>query len=127
MPMKKNKKIILKNTGQIMIVVVLTLGGIMFGASVIGGILMSGQLRQIKNISDSAKAIYAADAGLNFGYYQFLSSGGASAPNFSNQANYTLLCLNLSRQPVTCNSTSTAYIISKGTAGKVSRALQLNF
>lgn len=125
--MKQTPKNILKNNGQIMIVVVLALGGIMIGASVVGGILMTGQLRQIKNISDSAKAIYAADAGLNFGYYKYLGKNKAQAPNFSNQASSTLLCLNISKQTVPCNSGFVAYIVSRGTAGRVSRALQFSF
>ncbi|MGB9609089.1 MAG: hypothetical protein ACPL3E_01795 [Minisyncoccia bacterium] len=123
----KNIKIKNNQKGQVMIVVTLALGGIMLGATLVGGILILSQLRQAKLISDSAKAIYAADAALEWGYYEFMGKSDASSPSLTNGANSITQCLDQNNQLVGCNSGSVKYIIGKGQTPRVSRALQMSF
>jgi Tfp pilus assembly protein PilX len=121
------KKIKNNNQGQVMIVVAVALGGVMLGSTLVGGILILNQLRQVKNISDSAKAFYAADSALEWGYYQFIGKSGAGAPRFENGASSVTQCLDQNNQETACSSVNTSYIIGKGSTPRVSRALQMSF
>jgi hypothetical protein len=58
-------------SGQVMIITVLTLGGTILGVTTIAGLLMLYQIRQATDLASSAKAIFAADAGIEWSYYQF--------------------------------------------------------
>ncbi len=60
-----------RQKGQIMLVVVFIMSGIMFSGMAIGGILTLYQIRQSIDVIDSAMAIFAADAGLERGTYCF--------------------------------------------------------
>ena len=55
--------------GQVMLITVLALGGILLGATAIGGLLMTYQIRQSSDITNSTKAIMAADAGIEWALY----------------------------------------------------------
>jgi Tfp pilus assembly protein PilX len=120
--LNKNKK------GQVMIIVSLALGGVMLTSIVIGGILISNQIRQAGNIVSSSKALYAADAALEWGMYQFYKQDtSAGAPSFTNNATSITLCY-AGMQPEPCIGSGTVTdIIGKGTFGKVSRAFQISF
>jgi len=50
--------------GQLMLITVLVLGGAIIGASLIAGFLTTRSIRQSGLAADSARAIFAADAGL---------------------------------------------------------------
>jgi len=121
--LNKNQK------GQVMIVVSLVLGGVILTSVVIGGVLISNQIRQAGNIANSAKALYAADAALEWGLYQFYKNNtpDAGAPSFTNGSNYTTLCYS-GDSVVSCNDAANITdIVGKGTFGKVSRAFQISF
>src|SRR3989338_6054344 len=55
--------------GQVMLLSMLILGGILLGASTLAGLLMLYQIRQTSNASLSAQAIFAADTGIEWGLY----------------------------------------------------------
>lgn len=78
------KKVFLKlnflSKGQTMILTVLSLGGTMLGATTIAGLLMLYQLRQATDMASSAKAIFAADAGIEWAIYCLLNSDDAKCP-----------------------------------------------
>ncbi len=79
--------------GQLMIVTVLILGGAILSASVIAGYLMTRNIRQTTLANDSAKAIFAADAGLERILYECLKNGaceGGGACPISGNFNATL-------------------------------------
>jgi uncharacterized protein YdgA (DUF945 family) len=116
-----------KQNGQVMIVVVLALGAVMIGANIVGGVLINSQIRQSTNIIDSTKAIYAADAAIEAGYYQFLKGISNINLTFSNRASSTIKCFDGLRNSVSCNATSVSYIVGQGFAGRVTRALELQF
>jgi hypothetical protein len=70
--MAKNYK--LQNTnyekGQVLLMTVLVLGGVMVAASTIAGYLMLLRIRQSTDSASSAVAISAADAGIEWDLYQ---------------------------------------------------------
>ena len=51
-----------------MILTVLALGGAVLGATTVAGLLMLYQLRQTSDMANSARAIFAADAGTELPY-----------------------------------------------------------
>jgi hypothetical protein len=118
----------LKNkNGQVMIVVSLALGGVMIVSTVIGGLLISNQIRQAGNIANSAKAFYAADSALEWGIYQFYTQDtSAGAPDLTN-ATYITECYSRSATTSCVGGGEITDIVGKGIFGKVSRALQISF
>lgn len=65
-----------QSNGQIMILTVLMLGGTLLGATTIAGLLMLFQVRQTADISNSAKAFYAADSGYEWALFQAITHAG---------------------------------------------------
>lgn len=60
-----------ERSGQVIILATLALGGAILGATTIAGLLMIYQIRQTIDVEDSAKAIFAADTGIEWGQMQF--------------------------------------------------------
>lgn len=58
-----------KKSGQILLMSVMMLGGILLSATAIAGLLMKYQIRQTNDAANSAKALFAADAGLELESY----------------------------------------------------------
>ncbi len=58
-----------------MIISIMILGGIMLSASVIGGVLVLHQIRQVQDAASSAKAVFAADTGLEYASWCFFREG----------------------------------------------------
>jgi hypothetical protein len=110
-----------KRRGQAMLLTLLALGGTLFGATTIAGMLVVYQIRQSGDAGNSAKAIFAADAGIEWGLYQFFKDGDAPRPEFQNDATFTLTCT----PDESCASSSTAQIKSLGLTKNVARALEL--
>ena len=67
-------------SGQAMLLTVLTLGGTILGATTIAGLLMVYQLRQTTDLTNSGKALFAADAGIEFGLYRFFKDPNYPKP-----------------------------------------------
>lgn len=116
--MKKNYHM---RSGQVMLLSVLALGATILGVTTIAGLLMIFQLRQTVNISDSAKAIYAADAGIEWAFYDFVCRADPGdekecvpLPAFTNGASVTV-------------TNDGASIKAIGSAGKASRAFLIPF
>ncbi len=63
---KNNKQ---ARSGQVMLLTVLIVSGTILGATSIAGILMLNQIRQSINVEHSLRAIFAADAGLEWQLY----------------------------------------------------------
>ena len=64
-----------KMSGQVMLLSIMILGGVMLSASVIAGVLLWYQVRQVNDAVSSAKAIFAADAGIEFISWCIFKSG----------------------------------------------------
>ncbi|MCP6720210.1 MAG: hypothetical protein KJI72_02735 [Patescibacteria group bacterium] len=53
-----------RNSGQVMLISVIMLGGILLSAAAIAGLLTIYQIRAANDVVNSAKAIFAADTGI---------------------------------------------------------------
>ena len=62
------------NSGQVMIMVIIMMGGILLSATAITGILMVYQIRQANDAESSAQAFFAADAALEWQLTSFNKS-----------------------------------------------------
>ncbi len=114
-----------------MILTVLTLGGALLGATTIAGLLMLYQVRQGADVGHSAKAVFAADAGIEWGLYNLICQTDpgstncplAELPRFRNGASVEVRCLEESGGPVDdCNPEETVTIKTLGRSGNVARA-----
>jgi hypothetical protein len=118
-------------SGQAMLMSVLSIGGVLLGATTIAGILMVFQIRQNTDFANSAKAIYAADAGLEWGLYNSGKNVGAPSPTplptFSNGATLVVKCYDASEVSVTCTDPSVVRVRGVGESARSSRALEANF
>lgn len=111
-----------------MLLAVLALGGTMLGATTIAGFLMLYQIRQATDFENSTKAVFAADAGTEWALYSYFKPPQASPPTLSNGASFQVTCYDASDTPLaTCDTTSSAYAISKGSSGDTKRAFEVDF
>jgi hypothetical protein len=104
----------MKNKGQVMLLTVAIIGGLILTASAIAGLLMLYQIRQTTDTINSAKAIFAADTGIEWGLYGMFKDPNYSKPTMTNGANFD----------TTVNGTSS--IKSIGHSSKSYRAFELN-
>ncbi len=114
-----------------MILAILTIGGTLLGASTIAGLLMVYQIRASADMTNSTKAIFAADASLEWGLYQFFnpSPSRTGAPVFTNGASSTVVCYDGTTDPpgeVICTSASTTIMRAVGSSGNSNRAFELS-
>lgn len=117
--------------GQVMVLTVITLGGALLGATTIAGILMLYQVRQGADVNHSARAVFAADAGIEWGLYNLLCQTDTTKtpcplteqPTFTNGATVQVRCLNEAGEEVPqCDPATTVTIKSLGKSGNVARA-----
>ncbi len=109
--------------GQVLILTVLSIGGVLLGATTIAGLLVTYQIRQATDLANSGRAIFAADAGIEWGLYQFFHPGTSRfAPVFSNGASSTTTCLPIAD----CGDIGTRVVRVVGKAANAGRALELN-
>ena len=99
--------------GQVMLLTVLVIGGLLLGASAIAGLLMVYQLRQSSDVTNSTKAIFAADAGIEWELYRMFKDPDYPKPIMTNQTDFS----------TTVYGTST--IKSIGSSHRSSRAFEL--
>lgn len=87
------RKIIKSQDGQAMILSIVLLGALLLSASAIAGLLTIFQIRQANNVVNSTKAIFAADAALEWATYACYSESLCD-PNYQGD-----LVLNDGREP----------------------------
>ncbi len=114
-------------SGQAMLIAVLALGGAMLGATTIAGFLMAYQIRDTTNFIDSAKSIFAADAGTEWGIYRFTVDSSTPMFTLSNGASANVTCSDASGNVVSCGAAATTQIVSEGTSGETARAFVVSF
>jgi hypothetical protein len=127
---KKNMR-----SGQAMLIAVLALGGAILGATTVAGLMTLYQIRATTNTANSAKAIFAADAGTEWALYNYYCGinssqcpGGPiiSEPSFAGSgASTTVSCYatyGATGSPILCNNTSTLVAIASGIANGSERA-----
>ena len=107
-----------KNNGQVMILSVVFLGSVLFSATAIAGLLLVYQIRQANDALNSAKAIFAADAAIEWQTYKYYKSSSVGNLQFSNGARASSTVI---------TSPGKLIIRSQGFADKVTRALEAFF
>lgn len=114
-----------------MILTVLTLGGALLGATTIAGLLMLYQVRQGADVGQSAKALFAADAGVEWGLYNLLCQSDPTRtpcplpelPTFRNGATVEVHCLDDAGEEVpNCTPDRTVTLKTLGKSANVARA-----
>ena len=114
-----------------MLLSILTLGAVMLGATAVSGFLVVYQIRMTSDIADSTKAIFAADAGIDWANYQFARATSSEQvvsskkPVFTNGASFTTVCYDSSLREMTCKSTAVSAIRSSGRSGASYRSFEL--
>jgi hypothetical protein len=130
--------------GQALLIAVLSLGGAILGATTVAGLLTLYQIRATTDTANSAKAIFAADAGVEWAQFSHYCSndnppptaGGRcplvtpgtndyALPTFSNNAMMTVTCYSntaTTGATTTCSNASTTSAISTGVANGSERA-----
>ena len=121
-----NSPFIIHNSrkAQVMLLAILALGGVILVGTTAAGLLVIYQIRQSADLASSAKAVFAADSGIEWGLYQFFKPGSGTPPSFSNGASVTVVCYTASRAAVPCTDPSVASIRAVGKSGNVSRAFE---
>jgi hypothetical protein len=128
-------------SGQAMLIAVLALGGAILGATTVAGLLTLYQIRATTDTTDSAKAIFAADAGVEWALFNHycattnpprcvLSSGqDYPSPSFATANNITpamsvncYASYDTSGSSTLCSDPSTVAAISSGIANGSERA-----
>jgi hypothetical protein len=110
-----------------MLTAVLSISGAILGATAVAGFLMLYQLRASTDSENSAKAIFAADSGVEWTLFDFYCTQEARCPNveegigdyptstFSNGATVAVTCYDANGDPSICSDASTT--ISATTLG----------
>lgn len=135
-PTKRSIRVANKSAGQVMILTVLALGGTILGATTIAGLLMLYQLRQSTDMANSARAIFAADAGIEQSFYNLFCGPldnpaktpcPASAINFTNGESVKVTCYDGNGSEVLCTDSAVRHIRSVGSGGTATRAFDATF
>ena len=132
-----------RRSGQAMLIAVLSLGGAILGATTVAGLLTLYQIRATTDTANSAKALFAADAGTEWALFNYYCGDADPArcdsevasgteeytlPAFSNGASMQVNCYvdpGASGATTTCSNASTSAVISAGTANGSERAFFL--
>jgi len=115
-----------------MLIAILTLGGAILGATSIAGLLMLYQIRSTTDSENSAKAIFAADTGVNWALDTYFNSSTAgTAPQLTgSKAVLNVTCFDVSGVATACDgsgATPPDYAISLGSSNGSRRAFQVEF
>ncbi len=111
-----------------MILTVLALGGTILGATTVAGLLMLYQIRQATDLANSAKAIFAADAGLEWALYQFFTKDTTKVlpDRLTNGSLISVKCFGSDSVETPCDSEEISEIRSLGRSVGSSRAFRLS-
>jgi hypothetical protein len=123
--MKNNTK-----QGQAMLVAVLSIGGAILGATTVAGLLMLYQIRSTSDAANSAKAIFAADSGLEWSLYAYFNSSTVPAlpTALGNGSTIQVTCYDdTGVNVVACTAPSSSVAISEGVSLYSARAFFLDF
>ncbi len=108
--------------GQVMLLTVVLLSGVILASTSLAGFLILYQLRSATDIKASTKAIFAADAGIEWAFYNENKLGG-SLPYLNGGPSMT----NGSKVTITKTVSDPLYPLKAvGQSGRSARALQAN-
>lgn len=133
--MKKNRR----RSGQAMLAAVLSISGAILGATTVAGFLTLYQLRAANDSENSAKAIFAADSGVEWTLFDYYCGGDGrcsgypaadyATSSFANGVSFQVTCYDADDNALSgCNNQSTtASAISLGLSENSRRAFALTF
>ena len=117
-----------------MLLMVLSIGATILGATTIAGILMVYQIKGSTDFINSSKAIFAADTGTEWAEYNhFHPTSTLPSPSFSNGASLIVSCYDANNTLTPCGATLNTttsyatYAISKGISRNINRAFSVQF
>lgn len=131
-----------RRSGQAMLTAVLSISGAILGATTVAGFLMLYQLRASNDSQNSAKAIFAADSGVEWTLFDYYCGNDGRCPSnvypaadyssstllFSNGASFQVTCSDANGNISACNNASTTVsAISLGLSSESRRAFALMF
>jgi hypothetical protein len=127
-------------SGQAMLTAVLSISGAILGATTVAGFLMLYQLRASTDSENSAKAIFAADSGVEWTLFDYycgqtnpprcsLGTGeDYQSSSFSNGVSFQVTCSDVNDKSSACNDASnTVSAVSLGLSSNSRRAFALMF
>ena len=119
-------------SGQAILIAVLTIGGAILGATTLAGILMLYTIRSTTDSANSAKAVFSADAGINWALYAYFNPPALPLPGtfvsptssiLSDGAMVTVVCSDDMGNPTNCDGApATTTVISEGISNGARRA-----
>ncbi|MEK7464322.1 MAG: hypothetical protein AAB617_00930 [Patescibacteria group bacterium] len=112
-----------QNNGQVMILSVMLLGGVLLSASAVAGLLTLYQIKSANDAVNSAKALYAADAGVESASWAYFKGdiGNIPVPVFNDTS--VSVVIQSSLAPTSINITSKGF----AAGNKVIRILETIF
>jgi len=118
-------------SGQAILIAIISIGGVILGATTLAGFLLLYQINATTDAVNSVQAIFAADTGINWALYDYYKSAvtlpGSPAGTLSNGAVASTTCYDSENNTSDCSDTAvTVNAIAKGSAGNSSRAFLLN-
>lgn len=116
-----------KQQGQVMLITVLAMSGTVLASTAIAGLLMVYQIRQSTDTANSAKAIFAADAGLEWEFYRILVDPYYQKPIFENKADFEVTCESTITEKKSDSITEIITIRSSGNSFGNLRAFEAGF
>ena len=127
-------------SGQAMLTAVLSISGAILGATAVAGFLMLYQLRASTDSENSAKAIFAADSGVEWTLFDYYCGSEGRCPDvvpgagdypsstFSNGATVAVMCSDANGTSSVCSdATDTVSAITIGSSLNSRRAFALMF
>ena len=112
-----------ENKGQVMLLSIVIIGTSIMVVTIIAGYLMVQRLRFSSNMADSAKALFAADAGIECEQYNIFHPGSVFNCNDPAVLNFDDPLVSAQ----TINNMVNFYIKSTGTSNKSKRAFYLSY
>lgn len=111
--------------GQIMLLSIMILGGVMLSASMIAGLLLRHQIRQVNDAVSSAKAVFAADTGIELVSWCWFTMlcNPQDPPSITFEDNSTYFTIESEMD----SDTNTLTINAQGFSGKTLRILEAVF
>ena len=106
-----------------MLLTAMMVSAMVIAATSLAGLITLYQLRQITDVKNSGKAIFAADAGVECLSYKYVKESGNVAINCGETTKFTLSSNNGAY--FTASSTGAGTYISIGTSGRSSRAFEI--
>ncbi len=114
-------------SGQALLIAILTLGGAMLGATTLAGLLMLYQIRATTDSVNSAKAVFAADSGINWVLFDYFNASVAEpTSSFANGASDFIVCSDSKGAAIDCGNASATSAFSRGTSLNSQRAFVVN-